>query len=161
MASALALFDSGNITEIAIGGDVSMPLKGFGGVLLESAVGFGTGVAMAEIAHRHRNNWWGQNISKITAVGGKLLGLIALAAMGGEANYLTGALNTIGQAGVTAWGLNVGLAHARKKTGVTAVLVKSDAIPAGAQPVAIGALGSTPPGIGFSYDEIAQYTAAV
>jgi hypothetical protein len=127
---------------------------GLTGVIVETGIGAGTSYALGRIYHSKQDKWYGRQAPRLAAIAGKA-GAVLSAVMGGP-QLLTGALDAGGQAGVDAIFLEMGLRHAREKSGKRAVLIdKSAALPAGASDMAsIGALGRAGAGRGMSWDQI-------
>ena len=106
--------------------------------------------------HRYGDKWYGKQAPRIAAVAGKL-GAVALSMYSGQ-SLAVGVVNSVGQAGLNAIGLEMGLRHARAKSGKKAVLISSTAaLPAGATEMAsIGALGQAAAGRGLTWDQIEE-----
>lgn len=162
MASALALMKRG-IAHIEFstgsGGFAVRIGEAAVAVAVDGAVGFGASYAIGQVYHRYGDKWIGKHVARIAAVLGKL-GAVITAALGW--GMTAGGLNAVGQSGVNAIGLEMGLRHARAATGKRAVLIdKGAALPGGAQEAtSIGDLGDTPPGRGAGWDaidELASY----
>jgi hypothetical protein len=135
--------------------EINTPVKGLGGVVLDAGVGFAASYGLGQVYHRYNDKWVGKNAPRLAAVVGKL-GAVALSmAAGGHQTWMGNVVNSVGQAGVNAMGLEMGLRHARKATGKQAVLMPAGAaLPSGA--TAIGALGRAPMGRGMSWDQISE-----
>lgn len=141
--------------------EINSGMKGVVGVLVNTGVGFGASYGLGQLYHRHNDKWYGKQAPRIAGAVGKL-GAIALSmASGGNATWPGGMLDAIGQAGVNAMGLEMGLRHARKATGKKAVLIPATAaLPAGASEMtSMGALGKAQPGRGLSWDQIEELAA--
>ena len=146
MASALATLKRMNLEH---------GMRGIGGVALDSAVGFGASYALGQAYHRYQDKWYGKHAPKILAIAGKV-GAVALH-MSGVHQVATGMLDAVGQAGLNAYGLELGLAAARKSTGRKVVMLPKDAaLPAGAKEVTIGSLPSAAPGRALSFEQIEE-----
>jgi hypothetical protein len=139
--------------------NLSTGKHGITGVLLDGAVGFGASYAIGQVYHRKNDTWYGKNAARIAAVVGKL-GAVALAAHSGSPGLAVGVTNAVGQAGLNAIGLEMGLRHARKATGKKAVLVPADAdvkkISGASDMTSIGALPKAPAGRSLSWDQIEE-----
>src|SRR5262249_39801439 len=134
--------------------DVATGMRGVGGLALDTGVGFGASYAIGQVHARYRDKWFGKNAPYLAGAVGKL-GAVALSVFSGSPGLGVGVLDAIGQAGVNAIGLDMGLRHARKSTGKQAVLLPAGAaLPAGG--VAIGALGKAPVGKGLGWDQIEE-----
>ena len=137
--------------------DLDHGIRGIAGVALDSAVGFGTSYALGQAYHRFHDKWYGKHAPKLLAIGGKLGAMAMVVATGGRSHILTGMLDSAGQAGLNAYGLEMGLEHARKATGRKVVMLpKGAALPAGAEAVSIGSLPSAAKGRALSVEEIEQ-----
>lgn len=139
--------------------NLSTGMHGPMGVLVDGAVGFGASYGLGQLYHRKNDKWYGKNAPRIAAVTGKL-GAVVLAMMGGSPGLAVGVANSIGQAGLNAIGLEMGLRHARKSTGKKAVLVPADAdikkIAGASEMASIGALPMAPAGRSLSWDQIEE-----
>ena len=149
MASALTLMKHGVKTM-----DLGHGLVGWG---LNAGLGLGAGYALGQTYHRYRDTWAGRNAPRLTAVAGKL-GAVALQVVTGGPSIASGALDAIGQSGLTMMGCEIGLAHVRKATGFRPVLVPtSAALPSGGREItSIAGLGEAPSGRVLSMDEIEE-----
>jgi subtilisin family serine protease len=134
---------------------------GVGMAVLDTGVGFGASYAIGRAYHQYGDKWYGKHVARIAAAAGKL-GAVALSMTVGP-GLAAGVANSVGQAGVNAIGLEMGLRHARKKTGKKAVLLPAGAaLPAGASEMtSIGALGKAAAGRGLSWDQIAELARGV
>jgi hypothetical protein len=151
MASALHLMRHMDL------GHESGPL----GVLVEGGLGFGVSYGIGRVYHQYGHKWAGRNVARLTAIAGKVGALVSSVALG--PGWVTGCINTAGQAGLNAIGLDLGLRHARKKTGMKGVLVHegTDVKKLGGHEMsAIGALGKAQPGRGLSWDAIEELASA-
>jgi len=92
--------------------NLSTGKHGVTGVLLDGAVGFAASYGIGQVYHRKNDKWYGKNAARIAAVAGKL-GAVALAAYSGSPGLAVGVANSVGQAGLNAIGLEMGLRHAR------------------------------------------------
>jgi hypothetical protein len=138
--------------------EINSPVKGVGGLVMDSAVGFGASYGIGQVYHRHSDKWYGKNAARIAAAAGKLGAVVVSVLSGGHQTWLGAGLNSVGQSGVNAIGLEMGLRHARKATGKKAVLMPANAqLPAGASDMtSIGALGRAATGRGLSWDQIEE-----
>jgi len=127
---------------------------------LDAGIGFGASYALARAYHQYSDKWAGQHAFRLAAGIGKGAALV-LSYMAGEPTFASTLFNSVGQAGLNGIGLDMGLRHARAKTGKRAVLVSSGgALPAGASEMAsIGALGTAPEGRGMSWAQIQEVAA--
>ncbi len=134
---------------------------GVGAVALDGAVGFGASYAIGQVYHRYNEKWYGKHAPRIAAVAGKLGAVAAQMFLG--PGVTAGVCNAVGQAGLNAIGLEMGLRHARAKTGKKAVLVPRDAdvkkIAGASEMTSMGALGRAAPGRGLSWDQIEELAA--
>ncbi len=149
--------------------DLGHGLVGWG---LNAGIGFGAGYTLGQIHHRHADKWYGKHASRLAAISGKL-GAVALQLATGGHSIASGAVDALGQAGLTMMGCEMGLEHARKATGTKLALAPgSAALPAGWREVTriggdveigqteIGALGMAPEGRGLDYAQIEELAAA-
>lgn len=134
--------------------DLSTGKKGVTGVVLEGVVGFGASYALGQVHHRYQDKWAGKNAPRIMAIAGKLGAIATSYFHGGHPNMVTGVIDAVGQAGLNAIGLELGLRHARGATGKKAVLVPTS-LP-GKAATAVGALGQAAPGRGLSWSQIEE-----
>ena len=141
--------------------EIDSGVKGVVGVLLNTGVGFGASYGLGQVYHRHSDKWYGKQSARIAAAVGKVSAVALSVAHGGHSNWLGGVMDSVGQAGVNAIGLEMGLRHARSATGKKAILVPSTmALPAGASEMtSMGALGKAAPGRGLSWDQIEELAA--
>jgi hypothetical protein len=133
--------------------DLSTGKHGITGVMIDGAVGFGASYALGQVHHRYQDKWAGKNAPRIMAAVGKLAAVALSYFNGGRPSMSVGVVDALGQAGLNAVGLEMGLRHARGATGKKAVLVPS-AIPG--KTAAIGALGQAAPGRGLSWAQIEE-----
>lgn len=135
--------------------EINTPAKGVGSIALDSGVGLGASYAIGQVYSRFSDKWYGKRAPYIFAAGGKLAALGLSLMAGGNQTFVGNMFNSIGQAGINAIGLEMGLRHGRKATGKQAVLLPAGAsLPAGA--TAMGALGEAPAGRGLSWDQIQE-----
>lgn len=99
MASALATMSHMNLHH-------GRGLLGFG---LGTGAGFGTSVALGTLYGKYREKWYGRWMPAFFAAGGKLTALLAYLLSKGKWHTLPVVLNDVGQAGVNALGLNLGV----------------------------------------------------
>ena len=141
--------------------EINTPVKGVTGLALDAGIGFGTSYGLGRIYHQYGDKWYGKNAPRLAAAVGKAGAVLFSVLNGGRQTFLGAVANSVGQAGVNAMGLDYGLRHGRDATGKTAVLVpKGTALPAGAKPTAIGALGAAAPGKGLSWAQIEELAAS-
>jgi hypothetical protein len=140
--------------------EINSPVKGVGGLVLDGAVGFGASYGIGRVYHRYSDKWYGKNIARIAAGAGKIGALACSALAGGHQTWLGAGLNSVGQSGINAIGLEMGLRHARKSSGKKAVLVPSDTdvkkLAGASDMTSIGALGRAAPGRSLSWDQIEE-----
>lgn len=137
--------------------DLSTGMHGVTGLAVDGAVGFGASYAIGQAYHRYNDKWYGKNAPRVAAVVGKLGAVVASVMSGGRPGLVTGAVNAVGQAGLNAIGLEMGLRHARKSTGKKAVLVPAATdLSKITGATAMGALGRAQPGKGLSWDQIEE-----
>jgi hypothetical protein len=143
--------------------DVGTGEHGVLGLALDGAAGFGASYALGRVYHQYGDKWYGRNAPRLAAAVGKL-GAVAISMLhGGEGSIVGGVVNSVGQAGLNAMGLELGLRHARKKTGKKAVLVPAATdlkkIAGASEITTMGALGRAAPGRGLSWDQIEELAA--
>ena len=142
--------------------DLSSPKVGVMAVAVEGVAGFGASYAIGRVYTQYGDKWWGKNIARLAAAVGKLGAMLAFG-HAGHPTMLSAGLNTIGQAGINAVGLGMGLDAGRKKMGKKALIVPADAnikaIPGATDMTQIGALGKASPGKGLSWDQIEELAA--
>jgi hypothetical protein len=140
--------------------EINTPAKGVGGVALDAAVGFGASYGIGQAYHRYGDKWYGKQSARLAAAGGKLGAVVLSMMSGGHQTFLGNVANSVGQAGLNAIGLEMGLRHARAHTGKKAVLMPSDTdvkkIAGASEMSSIGALGRAAPGRGLSWDQIEE-----
>ena len=142
--------------------NLNSPKVGVVAVLGESALGFCSSYAIGQLYHRYGTGdnvkWAGKHVARIFAVAGKLVAIGSYMKYG--PTVVGGAFNTMGQAGINAVGLEMGLNSARKSTGKKAAIVPADfnvkTIPGASEYTQIGALGTAAPGRGMSWDQIEE-----
>jgi hypothetical protein len=91
--------------------------KGLGALFAGTAVGFGASVALGTLYGKYRDKWYGQWMPAFFAAGGKLAALGVYMATKGRAQVTTHLLNDLGQAGVNALGLDLGVKAGLKWSG--------------------------------------------
>jgi hypothetical protein len=138
--------------------EINTTAKGIGSIALDAGIGFGASYGIGQAYHRYNDKWYGKNVARIAGGVGKGLAVVCSALAGGHQTFLGNAFNTVGQSGIDAIGLEMGLRHARKATGKKAVLIPATAqLPAGASEMtSIGALGRAAPGRGLTWDQIEE-----
>lgn len=143
--------------------EINSPVKGVSGLVMDSAVGFGASYGIGQVYHRYSDKWYGKNVARIAAAAGKLGAVACSVLSGGHQTFLGAGLNSVGQAGVNAIGLEMGLRHARKSSGKKAVLVPADTdikkITGASDMTSLGALGRAAPGRAMSWDQIEELAA--
>lgn len=154
MASAMSLMKNMELSSGHVG---------LVGVALDTGVGFGASYALGRAYHAYGDKWYGKQAPRLAAIVGKV-GAIAAAMMGHAPGIVAGTLNSVGQAGVNAIGLELGLRHARKSSGKKAVLVPAGTdikkIAGATEVTTMGALGKAAPGRGLSWDQIEELAAS-
>jgi hypothetical protein len=143
--------------------DLNGPKVGAVAVLADGALGFVTSFAIGQVYHRwgtvDNPKWAAKNVARLAAGIGKLSAVL-LFAKAGHPTVLGGLMNTVGQAGLNAIGLEMGLNHARKATGKKAAIVPADfnvkSVPGASEYTQIGALGTVAPGRGMSWDQVEE-----
>jgi len=115
---------------------------GLGAAAVGTSSGFSASVLLGVLYGRYRDKWYGQWMPAFFAAGGKLSALLLFLATKGSTRLPVVALNDVGQAGVNALGVNLGvmlgLKWAKKQL---VVMEASSALPANATRVA----GELPP----------------
>jgi hypothetical protein len=146
-----------SLTHMLKKASVNTGTKGVVGVASEAAVGFAASYGIARVYHQYGDKWYGKHAARLAA-GVGLGGAVAMSMYTGGPTFVSGVLHSVGQAGVNALGLDMGLRHARAKTGKRAVLVPTgSALPPGASEMsAIGALGRAGAGTGLSWEQISE-----
>lgn len=115
---------------------------GLGAWFAGTAAGFGASVALGTLYGKYRDKWYGQWMPALFAAGGKALALGVFVGTKGKALVTTALLNDVGQAGVNALGLDLGVKAGLKWAGQElAVVPKGAKLPAGAHRIA----GDLPP----------------
>jgi hypothetical protein len=139
--------------------DLSSGVRGVVGVALDTAVGGAASYGLGQVYARWRDKPYGKHAPTIAAVVGKV-GAVALNvfAHGSAAHWTSGVFNSIGQAGVNAKFLEMGIAHGMKAADrhvvVLAKGVDPKSIP-GADTV-MGALPGAAPGKALSFEQIEE-----
>lgn len=149
-----------SLKQLAKKMNLSTGLGGVGGLLVDGAVGFGASFAIGQVYHRKGDTWYGRNVARLAAAVGKGGAVLLSMASGGRAGLAVGLANSIGQAGLNAWGLDLGLRHARAASGKKAVLLPASAdlskITGASDVTSMGALGRAAPGRGMSWSQIEE-----
>jgi len=142
--------------------DVGFDMPGVTGVLAGGAAGFAASYGIGQAYHRYSDKWYGKHAARIAGVVGKVGALVSSAMLG--PGVVTGTVDAIGQAGINAIGLEMGLRHARKSTGKKAVLVPAGTdikkISGASDVTAMGALGKAGAGRGLSWDQIEELASS-
>jgi hypothetical protein len=127
--------------------------QGLGGFFLGTAAGFGASVALGTLYGKYRDHWWGQWMPAFFAAGGKALAVGLFLLGKGRWHIPTVLANDVGQAGVNALGLDLGVKAGCKWAGVELhVVPKGTKLGPGEQRIA----GELPPGQpGRGLEEIA------
>lgn len=130
----------------------SMYGHGLGAWAAGTAVGFGASVALGTLYGKYREKWYGQWMPAFFAAGGKLAALGVFMASKGRALVSAAVLNDVGQAGVNALGLDLGVKAGLKWAGEELHVVPAGTkLAAGAHRIA----GDLPPAqVGRSLAEI-------
>ena len=144
---------------------LNTPARGVMGLVLDAATGFGASYAIGQVYTRYNQKWAGKNAAALAAAVGKG-GAAVLSVMNhGHASFASTLLNSLGQAGVNAYGLGLGLRHGRKATGQKGILVPSatdaKAIPGASEMTSLGALGRAPAGSGMDWGEVYRLAQGV
>jgi len=160
MASAIEMMGEGILRRSNY-----TPAAAVGMMLADTGVGFGASVALGEVYVRYHDKPWGKWLPEIVGGAGKLLELVATLFLG--PGFTSGVLGSVGQTGVNAIGMELGMNHARKALGIVVVKVPTgtdvkklksgDAVPAS---TAVGALGEARPGRGLAWDHISDLAAS-
>lgn len=129
---------------------------GLAGWAMNGAVAAGAGAGIGYAYGRYRDKWIGKHAPRLAAALGKL-GAPVLTILGAPA-LMANAVDAVGQAGLTAMGMEFGLVSGRKAAGMQAVLLPaSAALPAGGVPVSrIGELPPAPAGEGLSWAQLQE-----
>ena len=90
---------------------------GLGAWAAGTAAGFGASVALGTLYGKYRDKWYGQWMPAFFAAGGKLAALAVFMGTKGRALVSTALLNDVGQAGVNALGLDLGVKAGLKWAG--------------------------------------------
>lgn len=140
--------------------DLHHGLSGPVGLLAEGGVGFAVSYGLGQLYHRKNDKWYGKQAPRIAAAVGKVGAVVASMLTGGEPGLIVGGLNAVGQAGLNAIGLEMGLRHARKSSGKKAILVPKDTdikkIAGASEATSMGALGRAQKGRGASWAQIEE-----
>lgn len=118
MPSALATMDRMNLA----------PYFGWGAgaLIADSAAGFAASTALGTLYGKYQNKWYGQWMPAFFAAGGKLAALGLFLATGGKVRFPAVLLNSVGQAGINALGLNLGVKMGLKWAGKKLVVTGYD-----------------------------------
>jgi hypothetical protein len=139
------------------------PAMSLGMMLADTAVGFGGSVALGEVYGRYaEKSKFAKYSPEILGGVGKMAEALLLLFVG--PGFSSGVAGSLGQVGVNAIGLELGLNHARKSLGVVCAKVPAGtdlsklksgaALPAGS--IAVGALPAADAGRGLSWDHIQE-----
>ena len=90
---------------------------GLGAWFAGTAAGFGSSVLLGTLYGKYRDKWYGQWMPALFAAGGKALALGVFLGTKGKALVSTALLNDVGQAGVNALGLDLGVKAGLKWAG--------------------------------------------
>lgn len=125
---------------------------GLGAASLGTVSGFAASTLLGTLYGKYRDKWYGQWMAALFAAGGKLAALGLFLATGGRARLPVVLLNDVGQAGVNALGLHLGVRLGLRWAGKKlAVVDKDKALGAGETRIA----GELPPAApGRSLEEI-------
>lgn len=116
--------------------------RGLGAWFGGTVAGFGSSVLLGTLYGKYREKWYGQWMPVFFAVGGKLAALGVFLGTKGHGLVSTALLNDVGQAGVNALGLDLGVKAGLKwDKKELAVVPAGAALPAGAHRIA----GDLPP----------------
>lgn len=116
--------------------------KGLWGFALGSGAGFGASVLLGTIYGARREKWWGRWMPAFFAGGGKALALAVYWLSKGRLHTLPMVLNDVGQAGLNALGINLGVKIGLKAT-KQQLVVQSESTALG--PGATRVAGELPP----------------
>ena len=123
--------------------------RGIAAVAVGTASGFAASVALGGLYGAYRDKWYGKWMPAFFAGGGKLVALLLYLVSKGRLHFLPVAFNDVGQAGVNALGLNLGVKIGLKAAKKQLVVIdESAALPAGGVRVA-GELPPADPGRGL------------
>jgi hypothetical protein len=131
---------------------------GVGFFLVDAGIGYGGGRLLGYVVTKHRKTWLGKNSPRLLAAVGKLSA--AFLAIFTGSSFLTSAINSAGQVGLTAMGMQRGIKDALKAEGLrVAALPEKQALPAGAEE--IGRLPEADPdGSTLSWDNLENFARA-
>jgi hypothetical protein len=158
MASALTLMSRG-VTDM----DLHHGVPGVAGVVLDTAVGAGASYGLGQVYARYRDQWYGKHAPTLAAVAGKV-GAVALNmfAHGSAAHWTSGVLDSIGQAGVNAKFLEMGIGHGMKAVNRHVVVLPQGTDTkklADGTDVLVGALPPAAAGRALSFEQIEELAA--
>ena len=119
--------------------------RGLTGAAIGTAAGFGASVLLGTLYGKFRDKWWGEWMPAFFAAGGKSAALAIFLISKGKLQIAPMIANDIGQAGVNALGLNLGVKLGLKWAGKALVIKDEKAL--GPSDVRIaGALPPADPG---------------
>lgn len=90
---------------------------GLGALFAGTAAGFGASVALGTLYGKYRDKWYGQWMPAFFAAGGKLAAIGVFLGTRGRGLVSTALLNDVGQAGINALGLDLGVKAGLKWAG--------------------------------------------
>lgn len=142
MASALRLMKEGAIHGLFSGG-----------------IAFGTGAGLGYVLHRYPNSKAAQHGPRIATAIGKLGSVLAH----GHFPLLGAVSNGVGDAGLALWGCELGLAKARKDSGVRVVAkpLSSALAPGEREITRVGELPPAQDGVAMSWQQVREMATSV
>ena len=133
--------------------------RGLGNAAVGTVSGFAASVALGTLYGKYREHWYGQWMPVLFAVGGKALALGTFLATKGRVHLPAVILNDVGQAGVNALGLDIGVKAGLKWAKKQLVVLDDTAsLPPGATRIA-GELPPADPGrslVDISVEDLAN-----
>jgi hypothetical protein len=133
--------------------------RGLGAAVVGTASGFAGSVALGALYGKYRDKWWGKWMPAFFAAGGKLSALALFVGSKGHLHMPAVILNDLGQAGVNALGLDLGIKAGLKWADKQLVVMDAKgALPSGGVRIA-GELPPADPGRGLeniSVEELAN-----
>jgi hypothetical protein len=155
MASAFDLMKRG-VTKM----DVHHGIPGVLGVALDTGAGLGASYAIGRVYAGYRDKWYGKHAPTIAAVAGKAVAVgLAVFANSDMADMAKGVFDAVGQAGVNAIGLEMGVRHGMKAADRHVVVLPKGAAAAADQETLMGVLPPARPGRALSFEQIEELAA--
>jgi hypothetical protein len=136
--------------------EINTPVKGVTGLVLDGAVGFGSSYLLGQAYIRYKDKWYGKQAPRIVAGIGKAGAILFSALDGGRQTFAGSLFNSVGQSGINAMGLELGLDHGRDAGGEKK---KSAGVPALPGTTHVGALNPAAKGRAMSWDMINELAA--